>query len=486
MEAAKKDVNLSEKDRRSREFILNGNMWAVVFKICLPLAVFQEVNHLFAILDTMMASHISASAVSTVAYLSQINLMISAVGTGLASGSSIKISEAYGAGEYELVKKRVSSLLAICFGLALAVLVCLPFTSSFLRITGTPEEFINIGSRYFMITLGGTILSFFNNVYISIERARGNSRRIMYLNMGVMTLKLSLTAVFIYGLSGDITMIGVATLISQAVMLMLAVRNLSNKSDVFGFNRRFIAMTRAVVAPMIGLSFPVIVEKIAFAMGKTVINQMSQSYGTTTVGALGISNNIDGTVTNLQNGFQDGGAAIISQNRGAGKLDRAFDAFFKVLIINMCIGMVGYALINMFIEPITWLFANSQEGFNREFQEIIIRVLRYDSFGSCAPLGVNAAVMALMFGFGYTKLTLVINFCRVFVFRIPVLWALQNFTELGSESVGIVMMVSNICVAVMSSVICFFVMGHIKKKEKAFANPPQELAFQDNQNEYAP
>lgn len=39
---SEKEVQLSEKDRKSREFILNGNMWAVVFKICLPLAVFQQ------------------------------------------------------------------------------------------------------------------------------------------------------------------------------------------------------------------------------------------------------------------------------------------------------------------------------------------------------------------------------------------------------------------------------------------------------------
>lgn len=463
MTIEKENVKLSEKDKKSREFILNGNMWLVVLKICMPLAIFQQVNHLFTILDTMMASHISATAVSTVAYLSQIQLMISAIGTGLASGSCIKISEAYGAGDYELVKKRVSSLLTICFGLAMCVLAFIPFTKVFLTATGTPGEFVEIGSKYFAITLCGTVLGFFNNVYISIERARGNSKRIMFLNMGVMSLKLSLTAIFIYGLKGDITMIGVATLVAQTVMLAVAVFNLSKKAEVFGFNRHYISMKKDVVAPMLNLSFPVIVEKIAFAMGKTVINSMGKEYGTTTVGALGISNNIDGVVTSLQNGFQDGGAAIISQNRGAKKIDRSFQAFWCILAFNVAIGFLGWAVINIFIEPITWLFANSQEGFNAEFQQTIIKVLRYDSFGSCVPLGINAAVMALMFGFGYTKLTLLINFSRVFIFRIPVLWALQNFTSLGSESVGIVMMVSNICVAIMSSIMCLIVMRRIKQ-----------------------
>ena len=82
---------------------------------------------------------------------------------------------------------------------------------------------------------------------------------------------------------------------------------------------------------MLNLSFPVIVEKVAFALGKTVVNSMSKEYGSVTVGALGISNNINGITTQCQNGFQDGGASIISQNIGAGNLKRALDTFWRLL-----------------------------------------------------------------------------------------------------------------------------------------------------------
>lgn len=73
----------------------------------------------------MMAAHISANAVSTVAYLSQINMAISALGGGLAVGASIKISEAYGEGNFELVKRRVSTLFALCGLLGMAILAIL-------------------------------------------------------------------------------------------------------------------------------------------------------------------------------------------------------------------------------------------------------------------------------------------------------------------------------------------------------------------------
>lgn len=457
--------DLSEKDRKFREFALNGNLWKVIFYVCIPLAAFQLFQHMFNILDTMMASHVSAIAVSAVAYLSQIQSMIAAIGTGLAVGSTLKISEAYGAGDYEMVKRRLSTLILICAMLGTIVLLLVPFTPQFLRVMGTPEVFIQVGTKYFIITIFSTILSFFNNVYIAIERSRGNSKRILRLNMGVIILKLSITAYFIYILHADITMIAVASVISQAFLFVMAIKNLMLGNDAFTFNIHFLDFRKKVVLPMLQLSYPVIAEKIAFAMGKTVINSMSKNYGSTTVGALGISNNINGTCTQMQNGFQDGGASIISQNRGAGQIDRALETFKKLVIINGLIGLVMYILLNTFIEPITYVFANSAEGFNAEFQQTIIHVFRYDSLGGCIPLGINCAVMALLFGFGKTKLTLLCNFSRVFIFRIPVLWALQNFTTLGSESVGIVMGVSNFLTAALSCTVAAFVIRDIKKQQ---------------------
>ena len=69
------------------------------------------------------------------------------------------------------------------------------------------------------------------------------------------------------------------------------------------------------------------------------------------------------------------------------------------------------------------------------------------------PLGVNAAVRALLFGLGKTKLTLLLNFARLFLFRIPVFWFLQNYTTLGPASVGAVMLVSNFASGILAAVV---------------------------------
>lgn len=459
-------AKLSKKDAHFREFALTGNLRKVIIHVGLPLAFYQSLNLVFKLLDTMMASHISAESVSAVAYLSQINQMISAIGGGLAVGSSLEISKAYGAGDYDLVKRRISTLIAICAGLGALLLGMIPFSSNILRLANTPEELINIGSRYFSIELLAIVITFFNNVYLAIERARGNSKRILKLNMGIIVVKLALTALFVYIFKSGIQMIAVANVISQCIILIAAIHNLNKKENAFGFSISSIRFKQAIIEPMLRLSGPVIVEKMAFSFGKVIVNSMSKEYGSLAVGALGISNSIGGITSGPQNGFQEGGAAIISQNLGAGNTKRALEAFKTTTYVNLTIGIIGFIISFLFLKPLSFIFASSSGGFNYDFQEMIIQMYRMEMIGTCIPLALNSSVISLLLGFGYTKLTLLINFLRVFAFRIPVLYALQKFTDLGAISCGLVMLISNMLTSIFSLFVAFFVIRRICNREK--------------------
>ncbi|WP_277950593.1 MATE family efflux transporter [Treponema zioleckii] len=430
----------------------------VILYVCAPLALYQSLTQVFKVFDTMMASHISSTAVSSVAYISQIQIMLSALGSGLAVGASIKVSEAYGAGDFELVRRRVSTMAALCAILGLGVLLALlPFSRSFLEFMNTPEEFLEIGIPYFRIELVALVVTFFNNIYIAIERARGNSKRILWMNMGIVITKLSLTAVFIYIFHWGVTSIAIATLVSQLTVLATAAVNMSKKDNLFSFSAKAVSFKKQTVMPMVNLSVPVIIEKAAFAMGKVIVNSMCTVYGSQTVGALGISNNIGGITTMPQSGFQEGGSAVISQNRGAGKYERTLLAFKCELVCNILIGAVLMAVTLLGLEYISRFFAGDDDSFN----EMIKTIYRYEAWGAI-PLGVNASVLSLMYGFGKTKVTLFMNFCRIFLFRVPVLVLLRAFTNYGSESAGIVMGVSNILSGVLAIILGIITFVQIK------------------------
>ena len=453
-------AELTEKDARFLERSLNAPMWQVVLAVGTPLALYQGLNMLFTVLDTMMASHISAESVSAVAYLSQLNLILSAVGGGLAVGAGIQISRAYGEGNFLLVRKRVSSLyvISLALGLAMFALVA-PFTGGFLRLAGTPEELIAVGAQYFIVELGDLVVKFLNNVYIAVERARGNSRRIMYLNFLVIALKLGLTALFVYVLESGLVMIAVASLLSQLALLAFAAKNSLRADEAFSFSRGAVSMDRETTRPMLAQSAPVIVEKALFAFGKTVVNSMSTVYGANMVGALGVSNNLGGITTNPQNGYQEGSSAVISQNFGAGKYRRVLDAFYATVVINVILGIVITGIELWRLDALARLFDSGDTALH----DMIVLVYRYEVFGA-APLGVNAAVLALLYGLGETRLTLALNFARVFIFRIPVFWFLQHYTALGQASVGAVMLISNFSSGVLAAGIAVFVIRRYRAK----------------------
>lgn len=455
-------ANLSEKDRKNRDMILNDSMWKVVLRIGTPLALYQLLTVLFSIFDTMMAGHISSVSVSAVAYLSQINNILSAVGGGLAIGAGIEISKAYGQGEYLLVKKQVSSLYAMVLTAGLVILgAILPFTESFLRFCRTPEELISAGAAYFRVQLLVMVVTILNDVYISVQRARGNSRHIMNLNLLAIAVKLSLTAIFVYLLNGTLVQVAEASLISQALLLVIAIVNSRDGDSVFGFSLHAVRLDREVNLPMIIRSLPVTAEKALFAFGKSIVNTMCTAYGALMVGAMGVSNNLGGITTNPQNGYKDGSAAIISQNYGAGKFDRILSAFYVTAVYDMILGAVisGIELLNLY--ALSSLFSNGDLAFT----ELIANVYRYEALGAI-PLGLNAAVLGLLYGIGETRLGMILNLLRVFVFRIPVFKLLQRFTAFGDKIPGLVMFISNTLTGIASIFFAVYVIRKLKRSHK--------------------
>lgn len=456
-------VFVSKKDESFREYALNAPPLKVLFSVCAPLALYQALHQIFKILDALMASHISAEAVSAVSCLSQITLMITAIGSGLAVGGCIKISEAYGRGDYDTVRTRVATLYAMVVLVGLLVVATLvPFAEGFLRLLKTPEELIAEGAGYFRVEILSLVVTFFNTVYIAIERSRGHARKILCLNLMIILVKLGLSALFVYVLKTGVVMIAAATLISQGLLLAYALCSMPRDEGAFRFSIRNLRLRKDTTLPILNLAYPISAEKMLFAAGKVIVNSMSGVYGGLTVGALGISNNIGGLTTGWHAGMLDGASSLISQNRGAGKYRRTLQLYYRLIAVDMVIGLLGVAIVSMTLPWLAEIFARSKDSYDPAFCDMIISIHRWEMLGYIT-LGFNSATLALLLGYGYTKLTLLLNVARVFLFRVPVLWAFQNFSNLGADAVGLTMMISNICAGLSAFAVAVPVVCRIRR-----------------------
>jgi Na+-driven multidrug efflux pump len=303
---------------------------------------------------------------------------------------------------------------------------------------------------------------------MAMQKAKGNTKIMFWLNILVMIIKLFFSVLFIWVIGfKNIMWVAVATMIGQAVMFGILLCMMLDKNNVFIIKFSEFKLRLDDVKKIISISLPIFLGKFIFSFGKVSINGMCEAYGPLVVGALGVSNNMCGLATTPINSFEEGTSTIISQNLGAKNFKRAIDTFKRSFIMATALGILGYMIIRFWCQDAIIGLCNQNalaEGAE-EFLALIKSINRYDSL-SILALAVNSATLGVLYGFGKTKMTMVLNISRVFVFRIPVLWYLQTFhSEIGAEAAGISMGISNICIAIASLLCLAWFVNKLKNNE---------------------
>lgn len=449
------EAKVDQRDLEKRELLLGGNIFRGVLSVCLPMAAFQLLNEIFRVFDLGITAQIDPNCVSAVSSFNQLSNSVTAVGNGLAIGAGILIAGYYGAGEYQKVKKTVNTtfFLAIVGAAFLAVTL---FLSGrwVLELVNTPPELIELGLSYYRVVMLNLVFVFFNAVYIAVEKARGNGGRILMVNLLMASVKLLLSALFVLVLQQGVVMIAVSTLLANLTVTALGCFSLRDPDSAFGLSLRSVELRSGLPGNIFRVSVPVMAEKFAFSAGKVVVNAVGFDYGTQVVGALGVSNSISALSTVPATSIGDGGAAIIRQNVGNENKERALRVFGCVFLVDVIWGVVGFLATWILLDPILLVFSRGDNAFALLIREIFVQEMLSNVF-----LAVHAAVMALLYAFAYTKLTFVLNFSRLFVFRVPVLFLLQRFTDLpGGRAMGLVMMLSNAMTGVFALAIAVIVL----------------------------
>ena len=222
---------LSVKDQKRREQILNGNLVTTIISICAPIFLYNLFNSFYSVIDAVVVAKIDPTSVSAVAMLSQIQHLLSSLGAGMAAGGGIIVARLFGAGDMDKARfnsNQVISLSTIVIALLLGI--CIPFALPIMQLSGVPDELIAIGTGYFVVQIITLAFMFYNNVFMAMQKAKGNTKIMFWLNILVMIIKLSLSLLFIWGMKmTDILWVAVATLIGQGVMFVILLCMMMNK-----------------------------------------------------------------------------------------------------------------------------------------------------------------------------------------------------------------------------------------------------------------
>lgn len=450
-----------------RDFILNDNIWTVSLKMGLPLVFYNSVSQIFGFFDTLIAASMGGDIVSIISFVFQLKAVFIAISGGLSVGGEILIARVIGARDYDKKNRIIARLFFINVALLVLILATvIPFASDVLRLFNLPGDLYDPGIDIFRLEMLNLFFIFINNLYFAVDRASGHTGRILYWNILIFSVKLVCNVILIFGFKTGPLGLSFSSIISQGVVFVFV--SVPFLYSIRYFIRR--AFSKEKLSPddgklLLSVSAPIFLEKFMFNYGKTVVNSMSAEYGSTAIGALGVSNRIGGLATMPPIGFKEAEATIVSQSIGDKNYNRAFKAFETVFLINLVIGVFFFILMSVLKDNIISLFANGNVSFAMEIE----RVYNYERYATVF-LAVSSSIMGFLYGLGYTKLSMTINIMRLFVFRIPSLWYFQNFTSLGIEGLGLAMMISNIMTGISALLVMWVILRRRKRRLEGFSD----------------
>ncbi len=474
-EEQKKELTLLKEARR-RDEILHGNLFSTIIMVCLPIALYVFFNSFYSLLDSVMCATISAASVSDVAILSQIKNMVNAFGSGIAGGGAVLVSRYYGAGKFHKARAASGNCLAVSLiTSAFISVVLIPLANLICRWVGCTGEDTGL---YFSLQMFELAVVAINTIFIGLEKVKGNSKRILGLNLLVLGIKMTLNIVFIYIIQVDsIVWLEVSSILAQCSLLIYALSTFFSEKNALQIKRADIRPRKEYISPILRLSIPVFLGKFVMNCGKFVVNLLSNIfYGEAThgliVGALAVSNNLSGLITSPANAFEEGESTIVSQNIGAGNYKRTVDVFLRTAIIVMTFSMIGFVLVRfVFLDDLANLFASTRSDNQAEALEgqLLVQYIKevyvYDCL-SIPTLGVTSCVLGILYGYGKTFLSTILNLSRIATRIITLI--LLFYLGMNYTAVGVAMGVSNIIIMALS--ILFFIIFMLRenplKKQK--------------------
>lgn len=443
-------AKLEQKQLKRREYLLEGNMWKVVLSISLPMVFYNLCNYFYGIYDMMLVQSAGIGDAADIVVLDQIKNMISTIGGAMATGGGIMVARHYGAKQTEQARKYANTLFTLAMMVAMATLVLIPLGVPFLKLFNTDQSIIDHSIGYYNVQILTLVVTTMNSAMISMEKAKGNTRQLLCLNLGVIVIKVGLTTLFVYGPFENVTntWLAVSTLLAQLFLFGCGLFLCFRKSNILRIRIRDWNVERSEVTGIVKLAVPVLVGNFLFNFGKVYVNSAATvQYGKMCVGALGISNTMAGLFTNITNTTADCGATIVSQNYGNKNGTRIRQFFYINLFYVTLVSVIGTILMFAAKEQVAAFFAPN----STRYQEMIIRIFAWECF-DIAFLGFSHTANALFNGFGKTTATMVYSMVRLFGLRVPVLLLLMHVVHMDYSACGIAMFASNTIIGVIQLV----------------------------------
>ena len=406
------EVNLGEEPVRHLLFVL-----------AVPAITSQLVNALYNMVDRMYIGHIpeiGASALTGVGVCFPLIMIISAfaylLGMGGAPRASILMGKKNNDGAEQIMGNCFTALVIVSIILTAVVLL---FQRPLLLLFGASENTIGYAQDYMSIYAVGTIfvqLTLGMNSFIS---AQGFSKiSMLTVIIGALT-NIILDPVFIFGFHMGVKGAAWATILSQAISAVWAIRFLTGNSTLLRLRRKNMRIVPKVLFPCIGLGIAPFIMQATESVLVLCFNSSLLKYGgDLAVGTMTILSSVMQFAMLPLQGLTQGGQPIISYNYGANHPDRVKQAFRLQTIACVSYSTLLWALAELAPGLFVAIFTNDPEL--AELAQWALRIY----MGCVLLMGLQISCQQTFIAFGNSRISAFLVIFRKVLVLIPLIYLL--------------------------------------------------------------
>jgi len=403
--------------------LTEGKPGKLIFRFATPMLIGNVFQQVYNVTDSIIVGKfLGKEALAAVgASFPLIFLLISFI-IGIASGSTIIISQFFGARDEDKVRKTIDTLyIFLFFASILITILGIIFSGPIFRLIKLPEELIPQATLYMNWYLTGSIFFFGFNGTSAILRGLGDSKTPLYFLIISTVANILLDLLFIVVFKWGITGAALATVIAQAGAFLTTVIYLNRTHPLINLSWRKLDWDKQIFRDSVKIGLPTGFQQTFVSLGMIALLRIVNDYGTNVIAAYSVAGRIDGMAGLPAMNFGAALSTYVGQNIGARKMDRIKLGLKATLNMSIWTAVITSLLIIIFRHELMGLFVSDKAVIDIGAEYLTIVGSFYIIFSTMFVVG------GVMRGAGGTLIPMFITLFSLWIIRIPLAAILSKY-----------------------------------------------------------
>jgi putative MATE family efflux protein len=446
-----------------------GSPGRVILKFATPMLIGNVFQQLYNVADSIIVGRfIGKEALAAVGASFPIIFLLVSFVIGITMGSTIIISQYFGAKDIQNVRRTIDTLYIVLFFTSIIVgFLGIVFSGSVFNLMNLPSDVLPQAKIYLIVYLTGSIFFFGYNGISAILRGLGDSRTPLYFLIVSTIMNILLAMLFVVVFKWGVAGAAFATVIAQAGAFISGVVYLNRTHPIINLSWRKLDFDREIFKKSIKIGLPSGIQQTFVALGMMALMRVVNNFGTNTLAAYTAAGRIDSLAGMPAMNFGIALSTFVGQNLGAQKPQRVKQGLKSTFFMASALALATTLLVVLFRSSLMRLFTNDPYVIEIGSTYLVIISSFYIFFSSMFVIG------GVMRGAGDTLVPMFITLFSLWIIRIPLAYLLSD--KIGVTGIWWAIPIAWFLGAVLSYI--YYLKGNWKKKVvvKAVQNLPDDI-----------